>query len=449
MKITWYLAVGVRNCGGVAINYDFANKMYEMGHEVKLVLGSPNYFTWFSLKPEIIYNPDKDEDLVPDSDIVIFSNTKSAKIIDKLSERKGVKFQYIQDYEVWANTEEEIWQAWSLKVNKLVVANYLKENMLKNTGHKSETLHYGIDFDVFYDTGIRDENKFTIGALYNPMARKRFGDTLEVYKIVKGKYPAVKLVLFGTEARPDFDIEFEYYKKPSKDKLREIYSRTHIWIAMSEQEGLHIPPMEAMSCGSVLVVTDIGGMKDYAVHEKTALTVKVGDIEKAAAYVINLYKDRKLLNNMRIDSLKHIRAMGSRKENVKKMLDIFENSLKKGKTNSSKIRKDVSDNNINFDFNQFKGKKICFYSASVEAKDYILKSMQYKFKDLVLVDKNKYLLGMLYCGLKIKSPDILKVNKYDYIIIISRWNKDIKTELKDKYDIEEGVIIPDITWSEK
>lgn len=449
MKITWYIAVGVRNCGGVAIIYNFANKMYEIGHDVKVVIGSPNNFTWFSLKPEIIYNPNKDEDLVPDSDIVIFSNTKSAEIIDKLSERKGIKFQYIQDYEVWANTEEQIWLAWSLPINKLVAANYLKENMLKNTGHESKTVHYGIDFDVFYNIGIRDENKFVVGALYNPMARKRFEDTLEVYKRVKKKYSDIKLVLFGTEERPDFDIEFEYYKKPSKDKLREIYSRTHVWIAMSEQEGLHIPPMEAMSCGAVLVVTNIGGMKDYAIHKKTAFTVNVGDIDEAAKYVLNLYQDRELLNGIRRKSLKHIRAMGSRDENVKKMLDIFEKSLKNRKKSSSEIKKNISDNDVNLDFDKFEGKRVCFYSASIEAKDYIVKAMQYKFKDLILVDRNKFLQGISYCGLKIQNPDVLKENKYDYIIIISRWNNDIKTELKDRYNIDEGVIIPDINWSER
>ncbi len=447
MKITWYIAIGVRNCGGVAIIYDFANKMYEMGHDVKVVIGSPNNFTWFELKPEIIYNPNHDPDLVPDSDIVIFSNTKSAEIIHRLPDRKGAKFQYIQDYEVWANTEEQIWYAWSFPINKLVAASYLKENMRDNTGHVSKIIHYGIDFDVFNDLRIRNEKKFIIGALYNPMARKRFDDTLEVYKRVKKKYSNTELVLFGTEDKPDLGVEFEYYKKPEKRKLQEIYSKSHIWIAMSEQEGLHIPPMEAMSCGCVLVCTNIGGMRDYAIHKKTAFTVNIGDIDSAANYIQELYENRDLLTNTQNESLKHIRAMGSRNENVIKMLSIFEQQLTDNEKLFSVFGSIGDENRTYIDFSELKNKKICFYGASTKAKEFFIEAMNHGIEISALVDGNKFLWGMSYYGHKIQSPDVLKKNQFDYIIIISRWHEEIKAELDKKYNIAEGIIIPDINWS--
>ena len=84
--------------------------------------------------------------------------------------------------------------------------------------------------------------------------------------------------------------------------------------------------MEAGLAGCALVCTDHkrSGMNDYAIHKETALVYPARDLDTAAQYVMRLMKDegyrRKLSSNF-IDLLK--KKIGSRKHNMKKMLEIM------------------------------------------------------------------------------------------------------------------------------
>ncbi len=466
MRITWYVAVGVRNCGGVAIIYDFANHMKALGHEVTVVLGSANKFTWFPLHMEVVYNPSRDPRWVPDADVVVFSNTKSAETIAALPISKGRKFHYVQDYEVWANTEEQIWASWSQPTTKLVAANYLKESILKNTGLPSTIVHYGMDFDVFYNENLRDNQPFTIGALYNPLPRKRFSEVIQVFQKVKKEIPDARLLLFGTEDKPQLPVECEYIKTPSKDQLRTLYSRCHAWIAMSEQEGLHIPPMEAMSCGCVLVCTDIGGMKDYAIDQKTALTVTVGDVEGAARHLLALHDDPALYRQLQTNSLAHIRDMGSRRENVVKMIDLFKaqlntppppnppdiTALQKADTdkNNKNNKNDKSDKLHEIDFSALTNQKVIFYGVSSKAEQLAQFALQQGVQIQAFVDGSPRLQGMTFLGKKILAPETLRQTgspTFDAVVITARWEKEIKQQIAQRLGDTIKIFTLPIDWS--
>ena len=113
---------------------------------------------------------------------------------------------------------------------------------------------------------------------------------------------------------------------PSSDALRSFYNKIKVWMAPTELEGLHNPPMEASLCGCGLVATDHGmsGMSDYAKHLDTALVYPAGDLKLASEYVNTLMKDhglREELNNNMVELLRE--KIGSRQENMKKMLEII------------------------------------------------------------------------------------------------------------------------------
>lgn len=59
----------------------------------------------------------------------------------------------------------------------------------------------------------------------------------------------------------------------SQEKMAEKYSSADIFVEASWQAGWNNPVAEAMACKVPVVCTDIGGVKDFAFHEKTALLV--------------------------------------------------------------------------------------------------------------------------------------------------------------------------------
>ena len=68
-----------------------------------------------------------------------------------------------------------------------------------------------------------------------------------------------------------------------RQTLAALYSGCDIYLCPSWDEGLGMPPMEAMACGAALVTYDNGGCRDYARDGETALVAKRRDVDDLAA----------------------------------------------------------------------------------------------------------------------------------------------------------------------
>ncbi|WP_158946575.1 glycosyltransferase [Pseudodesulfovibrio cashew] len=320
-----FLNDGHRNCGGCLQLIKYANLLCDMGHEVFLTYTHSFSFDLIEVKAERVYSPELRGSEVPDCDAVICSSWSMARKLADLPPSKGAKFAYLQDFENWSGTSEGIIGNWRQPVHLIAVARYLVDAARNHASKKAARIPYGIDFDIF-----RPGNKpplgegVVIGGLYNTMPRKRFADLLAVVEAVRGKDVPVKLEIFGAAERPAILPEDAgYLSYPSREALREMMTRCHVWLAMSEQEGLHIPPMEAMACGAVPVCTDIGGMRDYCLDRETGYRVDVGDIDTAAGRIAGLYRDPVLWQGLSGAAVDHIRAMGSDRENAARMVEHF------------------------------------------------------------------------------------------------------------------------------
>ena len=79
-------------------------------------------------------------------------------------------------------------------------------------------------------------------------------------------YPASRFPAYVqryTEAVPD----------PGAHTVRDFLGRCDVFLLPSLVEGFPLPPLEAMACGAAVVITDCGGMRDYAVDGENAVVV--------------------------------------------------------------------------------------------------------------------------------------------------------------------------------
>ena len=183
---------------------------------------------------------------------------------------------------------------------KIVVSNFLKEELGLPD---AEVVPTGIEAEHFYpdpDPYLIQE-KIYPAVLYFPRAQiyKGYPVFLETVRILKerGLKFEVWLVTKEEETLNEFErMDVPAFLMPARndDELRRIYSSADVFVSSSLYEGLNLPPLEAMACGTPVAMTDSGGSREYARDGVNALVVPRGDAEALARAIEKLLLDEEL-----------------------------------------------------------------------------------------------------------------------------------------------------------
>jgi glycosyltransferase involved in cell wall biosynthesis len=229
------------------------------------------------------------EKWIPKGDIVIATAWRTAEWVSRYSKSIGIGYYLIQGLETWCGTEEKIFDTWKAPLNKITISKWLLD-IVTSLGEKASYIPNGLSMDEFQvDISPEKRDPKRILMLYHEGAWKGSSDGIEALKLVRQQDPDVKAALFGVSPRPDSLPEWiEYYRDPPRRSLRELYNQAAIFVSPSWSEGWGLPPSEAMLCGAALVATDIGGHREYAFHEKTALLSPIRDPQRLADNITRL-----------------------------------------------------------------------------------------------------------------------------------------------------------------
>lgn len=104
------------------------------------------------------------------------------------------------------------------------------------------------------------------------------------------------------------NVELRTYHKAghAQDKMAEVYCAADLFLDGQWYAGWANAVAEAMACGVPVVCTDIGGVKDFARHDETALLAPVEDREALAAYAWALLSNPELAGRLRANALQQI-----------------------------------------------------------------------------------------------------------------------------------------------
>ena len=130
--------------------------------------------------------------------------------------------------------------------------------------------------------------------LHHEYAWKGVAGGMEAVAQARRRGAQLVLVGFGVKAsrRPlPYD---EFHENPPQGTLARLYSGCEIYLCPSWDEGLGMPPMEAMACGAALVTYDNGGCRDYARDGETALVARRRDVDDLAVKLERLVADAAL-----------------------------------------------------------------------------------------------------------------------------------------------------------
>lgn len=319
---------GLGNNGGSSTLVRSANTLVELGHDVTLIDSFRNKHTWTPLKAKHIRIKSLKE--APDADVVIATGYKTVKFTVRLPDRCGKKVHWIRGWETWTMSEPiintRILQAPTFKI----VNGLCLQKKLEKYDTPSVIIRPGYDFDEIIPTRIRENRKkkvLIVGGLNNHRHKsKRSNWVVELGANLKRRHPRLRLWMFGMERCPPGIVVDKYYKNPSLPEKNTFYNSCDIWLAPTQNEGLHICPAEAMMTECVVVGSnaEMSGLKDYLIHEETGLVAKAGNTPQFIDRIQKLINDTDLRRKLGKAGREKILSLGNRHDNMKKLVEILE-----------------------------------------------------------------------------------------------------------------------------
>ena len=352
MKIT-FLLPHVKLSGGVKALLEYANRIYAMGHEVRIIVPAeshkwyrlgkklstlgkrptalePESVDWFDNKVPITLLPVNNAAFIPPADVLIASAWQTAEFAARLSKETGKKFYFIQHYEsLWMRDKKRAEQTYRLPFQKIVISHWLKQILRDNHQQEAEVLVTPVDRKIFFCEEKVWHTSPRVCLLHHDYDWKGYREGIAAIKKVRSENHNLDLVVFGEKVKdPDAlfqeaGFNFEYHYRPTRDQIACIFSSCDIYICPSWHEGLGMPAMEAMACRSALVTTDTGGSRDYAFDKETALVSPPRDVDALADNLTAVIDDKQLMMRLSENGEKKISEFDWQ-ENCRRLIDLFE-----------------------------------------------------------------------------------------------------------------------------
>jgi glycosyltransferase involved in cell wall biosynthesis len=151
---------------------------------------------------------------------------------------------------------------------------------------------------------------------FSPLPAKRVkGRVLALSR----KHPEqIKKIIDYTET---LDLEFHVVDGLTEKDLIAEYQQADIFLAMGYPEGFSLPPLEAMSCGCVVVGFTGGGANEFMIDQETALVSSDGNCAGVAQNLEKLLANSALKERIRGGGL--AKSKQYTLENTKRMLNDF------------------------------------------------------------------------------------------------------------------------------
>ncbi|MEO8275200.1 MAG: glycosyltransferase [Thermoanaerobaculia bacterium] len=250
------------------------------------------FFTPLRLKAENF------ADELPETRVLVATAHQTAAPVALVGARRPeMKTAYfIQDYEGWfgGDPPEVVSQTYDLLPRMTAISGWLADEIASRHGHRATVVPMSGDPEVFYPRGNRSNSgPLRVVAMLRYEERRGFRFLLPALRTVS-RIPGVEIVLFGAHRFAEENFPHRHEGLLSRDAVARLLSSAHIVVDPSLYQGFGLVGLEAMACGAACVLTDSGGVMEYARHDENALIVSPGDAQALASAISYLVADRPL-----------------------------------------------------------------------------------------------------------------------------------------------------------
>jgi glycosyltransferase involved in cell wall biosynthesis len=224
------------------------------------------------------------------------------KIVERHNHLKP--YYFIQDYEPYFYSEDEkalrmmVERTYTFPADRFAKTEWIVEKVSSH-GVAIGKVPPGLDLDIFYPRGKTPRDTFNILTMMRPSTKHRGFDTMaEVLTRIMERRRDVEIHSFGSSdaALREFSLSFHFVNHGilTPEQLARRYSESNLFIDFSLFHGFGRTALEAMACGTPCVMTDSGGVSEYAVDGVNCLLSPQGDVSSLVANIEKVIEDSTL-----------------------------------------------------------------------------------------------------------------------------------------------------------
>ncbi len=258
-KVGFFVPGPLVGSGGHRTIFNLARKFYEFGAEIYIFLESEgagvecvkHYLQ--ETKAHVFLQWHKHFEL----DIGFATIASSARFVNDLDNVKH-KCYLVQDFEAMFNPMGDGYhnaeQSYIYPLQHLTVGNWLSDVLKKQFNTEAFPAGLGCDTDTYFPKLNLENKEKAICFLYQPEKPRRSPElAIHALRLVKKKYPNVKIYVYGSNAPIDLDFEVENLGLiHDLSEINDLYNKCRVGLCISMSNPSRIP-YELMASGTVPV----------------------------------------------------------------------------------------------------------------------------------------------------------------------------------------------------
>jgi len=349
--------------GGVKVFFQHVEALRKMGHDVRLIARFIDEEYSFNVMPDVV--PSFEDKFIPDTDGIVVTTPKDVEELWKVARKRGIPlFHFMQGFEPdyvmeriegrvvpgrfrgrdlltrikyrnkireWKKRLKRFDRLYGYPTVKIAIAPHLVHGVEQRYKMSCYLLPNGINTEVFHRKEVGLNYTSTLRLLsvgnYN-IEYKAIPDIIEAVRILKNGGSDVFLTRVSPADIPDVEknsgVVDRFLVRISEAEMADLYRESHVLISAStEIEGFGLPPVEAMSTGTPVILTRISpflsfdDVHDYAyfldVHRPEQIAGGVLEIAQNAALRESLIK-----RGFEVSEKYHLANTGKRLEEILK-----------------------------------------------------------------------------------------------------------------------------------
>ena len=317
--------------GGVHSVAQEAQGLAALGHTVTVMVPEKHFNAYRTFYPALCDSGlfqtygDKDDLLAHTytNDVIVATHFSSVRLLKRSrAELKNSLFlYYVQDYEPWivpsgSRAFDEAFASYGELENMVLVAKtrWLCRKVYEEHGLYAHKIAPSIESGIFNCVEKRQFNpeRVRIAAMVRPNTARRAPqatiDVLVEISAVLGD--VVEFDVFGCDDEqlsslsvPD-GLALRNHGVLTREEVAKVLKRADLFIDMSIYQAFGRTAVEAMACGTVAAIPQIGGGAEYSMNGRAALQLPTEDPEECAALIGDLLRNPSRFEEMREWGLK-------------------------------------------------------------------------------------------------------------------------------------------------